>query len=136
MGTNPQESRSVPGKHDAENVDVLGASGKRGKVRIGDAEACCVYFLAGGGLIKIGCSTQLDKRVRAIRNSSPIPVELIGHMQGGSFVEGWLHLQFAHLRRHGEWFEDCAELREEIARRLTSLGSFGTEEHCAFGGAL
>jgi hypothetical protein len=47
-----------------------------------------------------------------------VPVELLGSFPGTTFFEGMLHSKFAHLRRHGEWFEDTPELREEIARRL------------------
>ena len=88
------------------------------KASLSDISRCRLYFIAGAGLIKIGISTNLQSRFRAIRNSSPVPVELLGSCPGTTFFEGMLHRKFAHLRRHGEWFEDTPELRAEIAWRI------------------
>lgn len=74
-----------------------------------------LYFLAGAGLIKIGITTNLVSRVRAIRNSSPIPLELLAIKPSTGFQEALTHEKFKHLRRHGEWFEDNGEIREWIA---------------------
>lgn len=81
-----------------------------------DPSQASVYFIAGAGLIKIGCTTNLTSRFRTIRNSSPVPIELLGSMPGGTLEEGRTHQRFAHLRRHGEWFEDTPELRAHIER--------------------
>jgi hypothetical protein len=88
------------------------------KACLADITRARVYFVAGAGLIKIGISTNIPSRFRAIRNSSPVPVELVGGFPGTTALEGLLHDKFGHLRRHGEWFEDTPELRSEIARRL------------------
>jgi hypothetical protein len=88
------------------------------KACLADIDQARVYFIAGAGLIKIGISTNITSRFRSIRNSSPVPLELLGSFPGTTMYEGWLHRKFAHLRRHGEWFEDAAELRDEIERRL------------------
>lgn len=73
-----------------------------------------VYFLAGAGLIKIGYSAKPQARICAIRGASPVPLELIGMHKAGRLFEGLMHGRFAGLRRHGEWFEDTAELRAFI----------------------
>lgn len=79
-------------------------------------ESCCVYFLAGAGLIKIGVTSNLVSRLRALRNSSPVPVELLATVSGkGTLYEMKLHERFAALRRHGEWFEDDGAIREHVA---------------------
>ena len=88
------------------------------KACLADISRARVYFVAGAGLIKIGITTNITSRFRAIRNSSPVPVELLGSRPGTAFAEGALHSMFAHLRRHGEWFEDAPELRAEIKRQL------------------
>lgn len=88
------------------------------KASLADMDTCQMYFVAGSGLIKIGISTNVQSRFRAIRNSSPVPVELVAVIRGNTFSEGMAHAKFAHLRRHGEWFEDCEEIREFIAWRL------------------
>lgn len=91
-----------------------------GKRRLSESDGCRLYFIAGAGLIKIGVSTNLTSRLRAIRNSSPVPVELIASIPGGSALEGILHSKFAKYRRHGEWFEDCDEIRQYISRKATT----------------
>jgi hypothetical protein len=91
------------------------------KPSLADITVARVYFVAGAGLIKIGISTNIPSRFRAIRNSSPVPVELLGSFPGTTFNEGLLHRKFGHLRRHGEWFEDTPELREEIGWRVKPL---------------
>jgi hypothetical protein len=88
------------------------------KASLTDQTVCRMYFIAGAGLIKIGISTNVTARFRAIRNSSPVPVELLGHCRGSTATEGLMHSRFSGLRQHGEWFKDTPELRDEIARRL------------------
>lgn len=88
------------------------------KACLADISRARVYFVAGAGLIKIGISTNIPSRFRAIRNSSPVPVELLGSCPGTTLLEGVLHGKFSHLRKHGEWFEDAPELRAEIEWRL------------------
>jgi hypothetical protein len=74
-----------------------------------------MYFLAGSGLVKIGITTNLTSRIRSIRNSSPVALDLLATMPGHTVLEGMVHSRFSHLRRHGEWFEDQGEIREYIA---------------------
>lgn len=88
------------------------------KKSLASFDACSLYFLSGAGLIKIGITTNLVGRIRSIRNASPVPLTLLATMAGTSFHEGDLHYRFAHLRRHGEWFEDNGEIVEEIKARL------------------
>ncbi|MDB5697933.1 MAG: nuclease family protein, partial [Alphaproteobacteria bacterium] len=75
-----------------------------------------IYFLAGAGLIKIGVTTNLTSRIRSIRNSSPVPLELLAVIPGNNFTEAGFHQRYASQRRHGEWFDDTPELRQEIER--------------------
>lgn len=86
------------------------------KASLANRDTCQIYFIAGAGLIKIGVSTNVQSRFRAIRNSSPVPVELLCATPGAIIDEHALHRRFSHLRRHGEWFEDCADIRDHIAR--------------------
>jgi hypothetical protein len=90
------------------------------KASLANMDECRMYFIAGAGLIKIGISTNVQSRFRAIKNSSPVPVELVAVTRGSTFCEGQAHRKFAHLRRHGEWFEDRQEIRDFIARRLAN----------------
>lgn len=84
--------------------------------RITDQSKSEMYFLAGAGLIKIGISTNIKSRIRSIRNSSPVELELLAiRPESCTLVEIKTHFRFAHLRRHGEWFEDNGEIRGFIA---------------------
>jgi hypothetical protein len=66
-----------------------------------------VYFVQAGlpgRPIKIGFTTDLPKRVGALQNGCPEPVEVLGAMYGGRDLERELHAKFEHLRIHLEWF--------------------------------
>jgi excisionase family DNA binding protein len=77
-----------------------------------------VYILqAANGLVKIGQSIHVNKRVSLIRSGSPLPVALLHVVetdQAGD-LERALHARFASRRHHGEWFaltpDDILEIR-------------------------
>lgn len=75
-----------------------------------------VYFLAARtvGLVKIGRSIDMVSRLQAIRWLSPVPLELIGLVEGGSQREAAYHRRWANLRSHGEWFNLTVELAIDI----------------------
>ena len=72
-----------------------------------------VYFLLASSvnLVKIGRSGDPDTRFEQLRLLSPVPLEVIGIIEGGSAVEADLHKRFNHLHSHGEWFHAANELR-------------------------
>lgn len=66
-----------------------------------------VYFLRStSGLIKIGCTTNLHERVRAIKAMCSEQLTLIGTIQSENqyLIEKELHDYFKSNREHGEWF--------------------------------
>jgi hypothetical protein len=73
-----------------------------------------VYLLrADNGLIKIGCTSNLQKRIADITIYSPCEITLIGFFRCKDFhkKEAKLHQQFAGKRIRGEWFNlDEADL--------------------------
>lgn len=71
----------------------------------------CVYFLRSNGLIKIGLTTDLPKRIAALKTASANVIELIATVAGDRQLEMKLHKRFAHLRQHGEWFAENDELK-------------------------
>lgn len=73
-----------------------------------------VYFVRAGELIKIGYTSNLEKRIASLSNMSPIPIELIGSLLGDKHVEKEVHNRFAHLRHHGEWFRADKKLLQYI----------------------
>lgn len=64
----------------------------------------CVYFIEGGGFVKIGRTTHLASRLRSLQAASPVPLTVAFVLEGGCDVETALHRHFAASRRHGEWF--------------------------------
>jgi hypothetical protein len=58
-----------------------------------------VYYMRIGNRIKIGWTTNLTERLKAIN-----PEELVATEEGGRKLEKRRHSQFADLRTHGEWF--------------------------------
>jgi hypothetical protein len=74
-----------------------------------------VYFIEAPatGLVKIGKTTDLQKRFAALSTQSPTPLRLLKAIPGYSSEERALHKRFREHRRHGEWFE-LAPLRKAI----------------------
>lgn len=70
-----------------------------------------VYYIRRGDLIKIGFTTDLNKRMM-----SHLPDEVLAVEPGSYALEASRHRQFATLRHgRGEWFKDDPALREHIA---------------------
>lgn len=73
-----------------------------------------VYFMKPvdeHGPIKIGCSSEPVKRLRALEIVSPVLLEVICSAPGSHGHENWLHHRFSKDRRHGEWFEWSQDLQ-------------------------
>ncbi|MGW6976462.1 GIY-YIG nuclease family protein [Streptomyces sp. NPDC054952] len=90
-----------------------------------------VVYLIGNvdsNLAKIGVTSQLAVRLRALRASSPVRLEVLWSTAGDWALERALHQRFTDRRTHGEWFdfkgtspaaaveEAAAELRAGVAR--------------------
>lgn len=84
-----------------------------------ESDRAVVYYLAVGGLIKIGMTKNLVRRLREYPPNS----ELLAVEPGGFATETGRHRQFAHLQafprasrsRRCEWYEDVDELRAHTA---------------------
>jgi hypothetical protein len=72
-----------------------------------------VYFLHAPAvnLIKIGRSIDPDRRLAELKLLSPVDLEIMGMIDGGSLKEAELHAKFKHLHSHGEWFHATEELK-------------------------
>ena len=73
-----------------------------------------VYFISGGGLIKIGVTINPKQRLSALQIGSPLPLCLLAVMPGGPSLEADLHKRFQGLRVHGEWFHPDSLLTDFI----------------------
>lgn len=55
--------------------------------------------------MKIGKTTDLQKRFACLSTQSPTPLRLLKAIPGYSDEEKALHKRFREHRRHGEWFK-------------------------------
>lgn len=71
-----------------------------------------IYFIRGEttGLIKIGFARNPARRLTNLQIGSPDRLALLGTILGMMEDEFALHERFAHLRKHGEWFEPGDDL--------------------------
>lgn len=83
-----------------------------------------VYYVIAPdvGLAKIGYAEHARKRFSKIQSDSPVRLVLAAVEDGGADVEAARHLQFADLRRRGEWFAHEGSLAEHVAS-LPPLGA-------------
>jgi hypothetical protein len=77
-----------------------------------------LYFLGYPGRIKIGISRQVMRRLQEIANQMDQPPVLLGAVNGSRGFEKYLHKRLAKHRLHSEWFSDCEEVRDTMARVL------------------
>lgn len=87
-----------------------------------------VYFIEGGGAVKIGTSTRLRTRARELQACSPVRLAVVAVGLGGECDERRLHDRYAEHRLHGEWFAAGDWLRsavESFEYRAVALRSLG-----------
>ncbi len=85
--------------------------GKRGD---GVSDPFMTYAIrAGRGNIKLGRSTCVERRLRDLQSASPEKLVVMGIWK--SDIEDVLHVKFAHLRLHNEWFSPGLDLLKYIA---------------------
>lgn len=88
-----------------------------------------VYFLESNGLIKIGYSTDVRRRVDQVIRTQRCGGKYLGFMPGDRKVEKHLHAVFADHREFGEWFRSS----EEIMAFISSACSADYPDECAAG---
>lgn len=69
-----------------------------------------VYFVRLGGLVKIGFTTNMTNRMKAVPHEA-----ILGTVPGTMEDERRYHAEFAHLRVTGEWFRAESDLLTFIA---------------------
>lgn len=76
-----------------------------------------VYFIRCGEYVKIGFSTDVDARQRAIAAHTPYDVELVAKHEGTQADEAAFHRLLKAHRHRNEWFRWC-----EQVERLAATG--------------
>lgn len=77
------------------------------KIQKAGDENRIVYFVQcrATGLIKIGSSRDVRRRVYEIKMYLPLGISNVWWSAGGVTLEYLLHSKFEQIRIHGEWFE-------------------------------
>jgi hypothetical protein len=79
-----------------------------------------IYFAKCNDHIKIGLARDVQKRLGNLRTSSASPIHLLASARGDVHVERQLHKHLLKFKVQGEWFRDCAEVREAMERFIES----------------
>ena len=85
-----------------------------------------LYAVAGGELVKLGRSSDPDRRFGTLQRSSPVSLSLLAVVPEFAVSEEAAHERWAELREHGEWFRRTPALDawiRSIARRGVQLRS-------------
>ncbi len=78
-----------------------------------------LYFIEGGGLIKIGKTDDISRRLRELQFMSPVPLKLKAFFPGFGKYEHSIHGTLYRYRKHGEWFEPAPQVLAMIERLNT-----------------
>ncbi len=81
-----------------------------------------VYFILVDDRIKIGYSTDVEKRVATLQTASGSRFETVTYRKGGRAMEARYHRRWADQRLSGEWFTATPELLAEMAHHPPLMG--------------
>jgi hypothetical protein len=86
-----------------------------------DGKRSVIYFVqaVGGGPIKIGRTSQLDRRLAAFATANHAPMVLLATEPGAWEREQVLHRKFRADRLKGEWFSPSTSLLAYIGELVT-----------------
>ena len=84
----------------------------------GDPQAAThqVYFIYCAGMVKIGTTSRLMRRIGELQVGPPFPSQAVLLVRGGRLTEDSMHFLFDEYRKKGEWFYLGDRLREAIKR--------------------
>lgn len=79
-----------------------------------------VYFVQGesGGPIKIGFTTNFDKRITMLQNGYPEKLTLLACTLGTEETEEAIHVELQKHRLRGEWFNP----HDDVLAKIASIG--------------
>ena len=73
-----------------------------------------VYFIdaPGTGVLKIGKSSNVDKRLKTLQTASPVKLNLLMTIEYDDDLERRIHRHREDYRSHGEWFYSCKPVKD------------------------
>lgn len=82
-----------------------------------------IYFIQQGndGPIKIGLSTDIQRRWFELQQVSDLPLSVLGIVDGHRHTEHLLHGRFSQDKVYGEWFAPSPELIEYIQENVRTF---------------
>jgi len=84
-----------------------------------------VYAILTGDLVKVGTTTQLDKRLQRYSSYRPEGVDVLAILPGGIDEERALQMQLgAHVARPFEWFYANEDVVTYLRDRMVSVGKW------------
>lgn len=88
-----------------------------------------VYFVGAPGRIKIGYTRQPEKRLAQLQSVDMETLASIAVIPGTRELERRLHSMAAPHHLRGEWFSDCADVRDLIQRAVAGEFPIDDEAH-------
>lgn len=86
------------------------------------APAGTVYFVTDGELVKVGYTTHLDSRLRALQTGNARPLTVLATSPGTFQDEARLHRLLKASWVHGEWFAKTEPVNDCIAQAARGEG--------------
>jgi hypothetical protein len=90
--------------------DLSNIPGWKRKVRLPNL----TYLIRCGDFVKIGITSDIEGRLRALESCNPHTLTVIALLRGGRALERALHKRFAEQRHRDEWFREEGELADWI----------------------
>ena len=105
-----------------EKVRLIGEVSERenGQPQNENKNGDYVYFFETQGMIKIGVSLNVPKRLKRVEAWTPFEIKMLGNINGGYPLEKQIHRKFKHLRVKGEWFKSDDHLLKFIEEIKTA----------------
>lgn len=106
-------------KYEADKAARIAAQERKWLVEmdaISERAGVCYFIGCTEGLVKIGFSKNVHKRLASLRSSSPFRLTLLATINGGRTRERYYHQRFASHSIGDEWFARAPEIEAEIAR--------------------
>jgi len=82
-----------------------------------------IYFIqqGNGGSIKIGISSNIEKRLASLQTGSPYKLKVLLTIKGSEKLEKEIHSKFAEYRLSGEWFKPVKQITDYINQKLKDI---------------
>jgi hypothetical protein len=91
---------------------------RRGPALANKPERGVVYFIRSGAHVKIGFTTDLEKRLSTLQTATVDGIELLGTIACTSDRERLFHINFGRCRHRGEWFRIEGDLEAFLRDRF------------------